>query len=230
MAYETDNSTLRAREQSLGPDANAGRVERRGIGGDRGGMFGRRSGKRRRRIDSNPRAFHRNLRTEADTGTDSFDRTLPGLGGAVRISRAWWGRWRERLRDVERLVRSDGRARSWAIPVPRRCRCGGGRTRKFEGCAWRISKMTVRTPVTPETAAAVRKAADALRAQGFEVEPWRPENLDRIWQYWWNLFGRAGQMAFSPMLDGRGRAQSARCCATFERAWPRMSHSVRVSC
>ena len=58
------------------------------------------------------------------------------------------------------------------------------------------------SPVTPETAAAVRKAADALRSQGFEVEPWRPENLDRIWQYWWNLFGRAGQMAFSPMLDG----------------------------
>jgi Asp-tRNA(Asn)/Glu-tRNA(Gln) amidotransferase A subunit family amidase len=58
------------------------------------------------------------------------------------------------------------------------------------------------SPVTPETAAAVRKAADALRSQGFEVESWRPENLDRIWQYWWNLFGRAGQMAFSPMLDG----------------------------
>src|SRR5271168_3259014 len=57
-------------------------------------------------------------------------------------------------------------------------------------------------PVTPETAAAVRKAAEALRDQGFEVEAWRPDNLDRIWQYWWNLFGRAGQMAFSPMLDG----------------------------
>jgi Asp-tRNA(Asn)/Glu-tRNA(Gln) amidotransferase A subunit family amidase len=58
------------------------------------------------------------------------------------------------------------------------------------------------TAVTPETAAAVRKAADSLRAQGFEVEPWRPENLDRAWQLWWNLFGRAGQMAFAPMLDG----------------------------
>src|ERR1700723_3750346 len=58
------------------------------------------------------------------------------------------------------------------------------------------------SPVTPETGAAVRKAADALREQGFEVEAWRPENLERIWQYWWNLFGRAGQMAFSPMLDG----------------------------
>jgi Asp-tRNA(Asn)/Glu-tRNA(Gln) amidotransferase A subunit family amidase len=58
------------------------------------------------------------------------------------------------------------------------------------------------TAVTPETSAAVRKAADSLRAQGFEVEPSRPENLDRAWQLWWNLFGRAGQMAFAPTLDG----------------------------
>ncbi|MGH9735082.1 MAG: amidase [Candidatus Acidiferrales bacterium] len=57
-------------------------------------------------------------------------------------------------------------------------------------------------PVTPETAAAVRKAADALRAQEFEVVEWVPENLDRAWRLWWNLFGRAGQMAFSPMLNG----------------------------
>jgi Asp-tRNA(Asn)/Glu-tRNA(Gln) amidotransferase A subunit family amidase len=57
--------------------------------------------------------------------------------------------------------------------------------------------------VTPETASAVRNAADALRQQGFEVFEWRPENFDRAWRLWWNLFGRAGQMAFSPMLDGR---------------------------
>lgn len=58
-------------------------------------------------------------------------------------------------------------------------------------------------PVTPETAAAVRAAAEALRQQGFEVEPWLPENLDRVQQFWWNLFGRAGQMAFAPTLEGR---------------------------
>src|SRR5271170_1057316 len=34
------------------------------------------------------------------------------------------------------------------------------------------------TPTTPETSAAVRKAADALRQDGFQVEAWRPENLD----------------------------------------------------
>lgn len=59
------------------------------------------------------------------------------------------------------------------------------------------------TPVTPETATAVRAAAEALRAQGFHVTEWRPQNLDRVWQLWWNLFGRAGQMAFAPTLEGR---------------------------
>jgi Asp-tRNA(Asn)/Glu-tRNA(Gln) amidotransferase A subunit family amidase len=57
--------------------------------------------------------------------------------------------------------------------------------------------------VTLETAAAVRRAAEALRSQGFDVVEWLPENLDRVWKLWWNLFGRAGQMAFSPMLAGR---------------------------
>ena len=59
------------------------------------------------------------------------------------------------------------------------------------------------TPVTPETAAAVRQAADALRDQGFQVESWRPQNLDRVWQLWWNLFGPGVQMTFTPTIDGR---------------------------
>ncbi len=59
------------------------------------------------------------------------------------------------------------------------------------------------TPVTEETAAAVRAAADALRAQGFTVSEWRPRNLERVWQLWWNLFGRGVQMAFAPTVEGR---------------------------
>src|SRR6202451_1911604 len=59
------------------------------------------------------------------------------------------------------------------------------------------------TAVTAETAAAVRAAAEALRAQGFQVEAWRPQNLDRVWALWWNLFGRAVQMAFAPTVEGR---------------------------
>jgi Asp-tRNA(Asn)/Glu-tRNA(Gln) amidotransferase A subunit family amidase len=59
------------------------------------------------------------------------------------------------------------------------------------------------TPVTAETAAAVRAAAEALRVQGFQVEAWRPQNLERVWQLWWNLFGRAVQMAFAATVEGR---------------------------
>ncbi len=58
-------------------------------------------------------------------------------------------------------------------------------------------------PATRETAAAVRRAAEALKQHGFQVEEWRPENLDQVWKLWWNLFGRAGQMAFAPLLAGR---------------------------
>lgn len=71
--------------------------------------------------------------------------------------------------------------------------------------SWRIGYFEEHdlAPVTPETAAAVRRAVQALREEGFEVVEWKPDNLDRAWRLWWNLFGRAGQMAFSPMLEGR---------------------------
>jgi Asp-tRNA(Asn)/Glu-tRNA(Gln) amidotransferase A subunit family amidase len=59
------------------------------------------------------------------------------------------------------------------------------------------------TPVTSETAATVRAAAEALREQGLQVEAWRPQNLDRVWQLWWNLFGRAVQVAFASTVEGR---------------------------
>jgi Asp-tRNA(Asn)/Glu-tRNA(Gln) amidotransferase A subunit family amidase len=70
------------------------------------------------------------------------------------------------------------------------------------------------TPGTPETAAAVRAAAEALRQQGFQVEAWRPQNLERVWQLWWNLFGRAVQTAFEPTVRGREHELSP-----MHRAW-----------
>jgi Asp-tRNA(Asn)/Glu-tRNA(Gln) amidotransferase A subunit family amidase len=70
------------------------------------------------------------------------------------------------------------------------------------------------TPVTAETAAAVRTAADALRQQGFQVEAWRPQNLERVWQLWWNLFGRAVQTAFEPTVRGKESELSP-----MHRAW-----------
>jgi Asp-tRNA(Asn)/Glu-tRNA(Gln) amidotransferase A subunit family amidase len=59
-----------------------------------------------------------------------------------------------------------------------------------------------RTPVTPETRQAVRRAAESLRRAGFEVEAFRPEGLEQARQLWWKLFGVAGGMLLGPMLKG----------------------------
>jgi Asp-tRNA(Asn)/Glu-tRNA(Gln) amidotransferase A subunit family amidase len=59
-----------------------------------------------------------------------------------------------------------------------------------------------RTPVTPETRAAVRKAASSLRDAGFEVEAFRPDGLERARQLWWQFFGVAGGMLLGAMLKG----------------------------
>jgi Asp-tRNA(Asn)/Glu-tRNA(Gln) amidotransferase A subunit family amidase len=56
-----------------------------------------------------------------------------------------------------------------------------------------------RTPVTPETRAAVRTAAQALEGAGFQVAPFRPEGLEASRQLWWKLFGVAGGMLLGPM-------------------------------
>lgn len=60
-----------------------------------------------------------------------------------------------------------------------------------------------RIPVTPETRAAVRKAAAAVEASGHSVEPFLPNELETVRQIWWNLFGRAGQIALRPLYKGR---------------------------
>ena len=59
-----------------------------------------------------------------------------------------------------------------------------------------------RTPVTAETCAAVRTAAESLRRAGFEVVPCRPQGLERARQLWWKFFGIAGGMLLRPMTRG----------------------------
>jgi Asp-tRNA(Asn)/Glu-tRNA(Gln) amidotransferase A subunit family amidase len=59
------------------------------------------------------------------------------------------------------------------------------------------------TPVTEETRRAVRQAAELLGHAGFEVEPFRPQGLERARQLWWRLFGVAGGMLLGPMTQGR---------------------------
>jgi Asp-tRNA(Asn)/Glu-tRNA(Gln) amidotransferase A subunit family amidase len=60
-----------------------------------------------------------------------------------------------------------------------------------------------RTPVTAETRATVRAAAEALKRAGFRVEPFRPEGLEQARQLWWQFFGIAGGMLLQPMTKGR---------------------------
>jgi Asp-tRNA(Asn)/Glu-tRNA(Gln) amidotransferase A subunit family amidase len=59
-----------------------------------------------------------------------------------------------------------------------------------------------RTPVTPETRAAVRTAAEALRRAGFQVEAFRPQGLELARQLWWKLFGTAGGMMLGSVTKG----------------------------
>jgi Asp-tRNA(Asn)/Glu-tRNA(Gln) amidotransferase A subunit family amidase len=59
-----------------------------------------------------------------------------------------------------------------------------------------------RTPVTPETRAAVRTAAEALRRAGFQVDAFRPQGLELARQLWWKLFGTAGGMMLGSVTKG----------------------------
>src|SRR5216684_1446437 len=60
-----------------------------------------------------------------------------------------------------------------------------------------------RTPVTAETRAAVRTAAEALRGAGFQVERFQPEGLEAARQLWFKYFVVAGGMLLRPMFKQR---------------------------
>jgi Asp-tRNA(Asn)/Glu-tRNA(Gln) amidotransferase A subunit family amidase len=59
------------------------------------------------------------------------------------------------------------------------------------------------TPVTPETRAVVRSAAEALRRAGFQVEPFRPDGLEEARELWKKFFVVSGGMLIQPMFQGR---------------------------
>ncbi len=58
-------------------------------------------------------------------------------------------------------------------------------------------------PVTPETRAAVHDAAQALRAAGFRVEPFRPRTLEQMRKLWWKFFVQCGAMFYEPEIRGQ---------------------------
>ncbi len=63
-------------------------------------------------------------------------------------------------------------------------------------------------PVTPETRAAVRAAAEALRQAGFRVEPFRPHTLEPLRKLWWKFFVQCGAMFYEPAIRGQRRQLS----------------------
>jgi Asp-tRNA(Asn)/Glu-tRNA(Gln) amidotransferase A subunit family amidase len=65
-----------------------------------------------------------------------------------------------------------------------------------------------RTSVTPETRAAVRTAAKALRGAGFRVEAFRPEALEEARELWKKFFIEVAGVLIRPMFQGREQEQS----------------------
>jgi Asp-tRNA(Asn)/Glu-tRNA(Gln) amidotransferase A subunit family amidase len=63
-----------------------------------------------------------------------------------------------------------------------------------------------RTPVTPETRAAVRAAAKAAAGAGYEVEGVTPTGLDRARELWETFFCEVGLLVLNEPLNGAERA------------------------
>ena len=57
--------------------------------------------------------------------------------------------------------------------------------------------------VTPETQMAVRQAAQHLAYAGFELEPFRLSNLERVLELWWFFFGTVVSELFQSEIRGR---------------------------
>ena len=63
-----------------------------------------------------------------------------------------------------------------------------------------------RTPVTLETAAAVREAARAAELSGFSVERFRPDVFDRSSELWGVFFAKAGAATLHDIMRGEERS------------------------
>jgi Asp-tRNA(Asn)/Glu-tRNA(Gln) amidotransferase A subunit family amidase len=85
-----------------------------------------------------------------------------------------------------------------------------------------------RTPVTPETRAAVRTAAEALRSAGFQVEPFQPEGLEEARRLWHKFFVVAGGMLLRPMFKENDRDLSPILKQLLEWAAAEPAHTGRT--
>src|SRR6266853_4562611 len=66
--------------------------------------------------------------------------------------------------------------------------------------------------VTPETQVAVRQAAQLLAYQGFILEPFRLNNLGRVFELWWFFFGTVISELFQDEIRGREASLTPQFC------------------
>jgi amidase len=66
-----------------------------------------------------------------------------------------------------------------------------------------ILDSSIAGPATPESLAAVARAAKLLEQSGFCVEPFQLHSLDRTLELWWFFFGPVIAQLFAPMVDGK---------------------------
>jgi Asp-tRNA(Asn)/Glu-tRNA(Gln) amidotransferase A subunit family amidase len=74
--------------------------------------------------------------------------------------------------------------------------------------------------VTPETQMAVRQTAQLLAYSGFELEPFRLRNLERVLELWWFFFGTVVGELFQGEIRGREELLSPVFRDYLEAAWP----------
>lgn len=74
--------------------------------------------------------------------------------------------------------------------------------------------------VAPETQIAVRQAAQFLAYQGFELQPFRLNNLERVLELWWSFFGTVVAELYQGEVRGREDLLSPVFRDYLAAAWP----------
>ena len=82
--------------------------------------------------------------------------------------------------------------------------------------------------VTPETQTAVRQAAQHLAFAGFELEPFKLNNLERVLELWWFFFGAVVGELLQGEIRGREGLLSAVFCDYLDAARPAGSKALTM--
>jgi amidase len=201
MAYETANLLHGRTRNPWDLERSPGRIERRRVGGHCGGAFGGRAGQRQRRLGARARALHRHLFAQAHAGPDSRPRPSAAVRGAVFDTRRHRPMART-MADVALLFRTlAARTRSIRSVPPVALREPSLDELRTQTIGFFEDDGLV--PVTPETRAAVRAAAQRLRDAGFRVEPFRPRTLEPLRKLWWKFLCNAGPCSMSRRFAAR---------------------------